>query len=79
MATTANRNYRYPSQNGEPDAAGDIQRLAEDVDNDIKALDAGLPTKISAGTDSLSITSTQSNVTKTITLRPGSPRRPSWS
>ncbi|QCG78278.1 hypothetical protein SEA_IDAHO_13 [Arthrobacter phage Idaho] len=42
MPTTTKRAYRYPSQGAEPDTAGDIQRLAEDVSNDVDAINAGL-------------------------------------
>ncbi|QOP64224.1 minor tail protein [Arthrobacter phage Yavru] len=66
MATTTKRVYRYPGQGVEPDAAGDIQKLAEDVDNDVAKLFDGLPDKIQAGDDSISIGAGVASVTKTI-------------
>lgn len=68
MATTTKRSYRYPGQNGEPDVAGDLQRLAEDVDNDVDKLFAGLPDKIQAGSDSISIGAGAATITKVITF-----------
>ncbi|QIN94480.1 minor tail protein [Arthrobacter phage Whytu] len=66
MATTTKRSYRYPGQGQEPDAAADIQKLAEDVDNDVAKLFDGLPDKIQAGDDSISIGAGATSITKTI-------------
>lgn len=71
MATTLDRSYRYPGQGIEPDVAGDIQRLAEDVSADVAKLYKNLPIKIAYGQDSIAIGAGSVTATKDITLPAG--------
>ncbi|AYN55954.1 hypothetical protein QEX65_gp13 [Arthrobacter phage Noely] len=67
MGTTLKRGYRYPGQGAEPDVAGDVQKLAEDVSVDVDGVAtdvAGLKAKrIPAGTQAGMVTVTVNNAT----------------